>query len=91
MARIPEDDTMTSVPAMLGFTAMDRDDRPALDVPIVMCPRCKRRPMAIKAVHEPLLGKGAAHVDMICPACSMVVNVPTDEAERGREVGVARR
>jgi hypothetical protein len=79
-ARLLEDDTMTSVPAMLGLAAMGRDDRPALNVPIVMCPKCKRRPMAIKTVHEPLLGKGPAHVDMICPECNVVLSLPTDEA-----------
>lgn len=70
---------MMSVPAMRrGLSAIGRNDKAELNVPIVMCPECKRRPMAIKTVHQPLLGKG--HVDMICPKCSVVVSVPAAQA-----------
>jgi hypothetical protein len=79
--RISEDDTMLSAPAMRrGLSAMGRKEQPELNVPIVMCPKCKQRPMAIKTVRLPLLGKGATDVEMICPKCRVVTTVPTARA-----------
>jgi hypothetical protein len=76
-SRISEDDTMMSVPAMRQrLSTMGQSDRTELSVPLVMCPQCRRRPMAIKTVHEPLFGKRPAEAEMVCPACSIVVTVP---------------
>jgi hypothetical protein len=71
---------MMSLPAMRrGISEMGRNDRPEFSVPIVMCPQCKPRPMAIKTVHMPLLGKGR-DVEMVCPKCRVTVSVRTAQA-----------
>jgi anti-sigma factor ChrR (cupin superfamily) len=77
---------MMSVPAMRQrLSAMGHDDRPEVSVPLVMCPQCRRRPMAIKTVRQSLLGKRPADAEMICPACRIVVTVPTAQIEQDGE------
>jgi len=67
---------MMSAPALRrGLAAMVR--RPELNVPIMMCPKCKRRPMAIKKVHQSWRSDGAADVELICPVCKVTVTVPS--------------
>jgi hypothetical protein len=77
-SRISEDDTMMSAPAMRQrLSAMGQMDRLEFSVPLVMCPQCRRRPMAIKTVRQSWLGKRPADAEMICPVCRIVVTVPT--------------
>ena len=50
--------------------SMTRDE---LNIPILTCPHCeKTRPLAIKRVRQPLLGR-SRDVEMQCPECQAVI------------------
>lgn len=69
---------MMDVPALMGRgqSVMKPGDKPSLDIPIVLCPDCKRWPMAIKSVHQRLLKKTTpTDVELTCPKCGVSTTV----------------